>query len=533
MGGIMLFTRSFAINTLLVAIAAGALALSLQSIDAHAQELEHNIDRPGQDYRSFDLPAADPLLCQSACADESHCLAFTYVNPGVQGEGARCWLTYGVPEQVQSSGCVSGVSARETPAISAEGDSPPPAENADELWSLNASEHRGENGRRFSFSCPAIGAAPAASVWGTGTYTDDSSVCVAAVHAGIIAPATGGDVTIEMGGGQSSYTSTTQNGVTTSGYGSWDSSFTFVEAGGSDGDIGAGGGADEPAPQRPFPPAGESASATAQSCQGGAGTECSYGCAPGFPLGGSVWGTGIYTDDSSVCNAAVHAGAISHSEGGWVTVVIADGQEAYRGSTANGVTSQDYPSWGRSYTFAGAPAQSASGEDAEEQFLLAIERFLIEITPSAIEDAAVLRQHAECVNGALGSLSDERKQEIIAAEAERLRQLFSQIVTREIDEAVQACFGNLGAAESPDLDAQFAAAVQEMIMQAPATSRFDVETRRTLANCLVAAAANLAPASKQEVAEAELAAREQVLGMALVADATIEAAADVCFEPLR
>ena len=47
---------------------------------------------------------------------------------------------------------------------------------------------------------------------------------------------------------------------------------------------------------------------------------------------GSLWGTEIYTDDSSICTTAVHMGLISVEEGGAFVVTILDGQEAYTGS---------------------------------------------------------------------------------------------------------------------------------------------------------------------------------------------------------
>jgi len=77
--------------------------------------MEVNTDRPGLDYRSFDLPAADPNLCRNACAGEANCKAFTYVRLGVQGPNARCWLKSSVPNPVSSNCCVSGV--KTTPPI--------------------------------------------------------------------------------------------------------------------------------------------------------------------------------------------------------------------------------------------------------------------------------------------------------------------------------------------------------------------------------------------------------------------------------
>ena len=66
------------------------------------------------------------------------------------------------------------------------------------------------------------------SVWGTDLYSGDSSVCVAAVHAGVITP-DGGVVRVTGAPGEDSYESSTRNGVTTSAWDAWGTSFT-VEA---------------------------------------------------------------------------------------------------------------------------------------------------------------------------------------------------------------------------------------------------------------------------------------------------------------
>jgi len=63
------------------------------------------------DYRSFDLPSPDPQLCAAACESESQCMAFTFVQAGIQGANARCWLKSGVPEKTAATGCISGVKA--------------------------------------------------------------------------------------------------------------------------------------------------------------------------------------------------------------------------------------------------------------------------------------------------------------------------------------------------------------------------------------------------------------------------------------
>ena len=67
-------------------------------------------------------------------------------------------------------------------------------------------------------------------------------------------------------------------------------------------------------------------------------------------IGGSVWGTDVYTDDSSIAAAAVHAGLLQPDETGTIMVTVQSGRENYRGSARNGVASKDYLDWERSYT---------------------------------------------------------------------------------------------------------------------------------------------------------------------------------------
>ncbi len=65
---------------------------------------------------------------------------------------------------------------------------------------------------------------------------------------------------------------------------------------------------------------------------------------------GGVWGTDIYTDDSNLATAAVHAGVLENDETGVVKVTILPGEEEYQGTESNGVTSWDYGSWSGSYS---------------------------------------------------------------------------------------------------------------------------------------------------------------------------------------
>ncbi len=79
---------------------------------------------------------------------------------------------------------------------------------------------------------------------------------------------------------------------------------------------------------------------------------------------GGVWGTDVYTDDSSLGKAAVHAGVIRVGETRTVTVTILPGQSSYPGSTRNGETSSSWGAWGGSFSFAGTSGTAVAGVSA-------------------------------------------------------------------------------------------------------------------------------------------------------------------------
>ncbi len=76
--------------------------------------------------------------------------------------------------------------------------------------------------------------------------------------------------------------------------------------------------------------------------------------------GSAIWGTDVYTDDSSVARAAVHAGVVAAGQTKVVTVTILPGQASYPASTRNGVTSASWGAWSGSYSFAGAGSATAA-----------------------------------------------------------------------------------------------------------------------------------------------------------------------------
>jgi hypothetical protein len=64
---------------------------------------------------------------------------------------------------------------------------------------------------------------------------------------------------------------------------------------------------------------------------------------------GFIWGTGVYTSDSILAMAAVHAGVLKEGQKGYVKVTMLKGEDSYIGSTNNGVTSMAYRAYPSSY----------------------------------------------------------------------------------------------------------------------------------------------------------------------------------------
>jgi hypothetical protein len=80
------------------------------------------------------------------------------------------------------------------------------------------------------------------------------------------------------------------------------------------------------------------------------GERYAFRCPPGKPQPSRVVGSGPYTDDSSICSAAVHAGAIHAKDGGEVAIEIRPGETRYVGSDRNFIRSLAYDrAWSGSF----------------------------------------------------------------------------------------------------------------------------------------------------------------------------------------
>lgn len=218
-------------------------------------------------------------------------------------------------------------------------DSTNPVFPQDVTWGMGASKWQGYWGRRETLRCPAGG--PVEMAWGTDVYTDDSSVCSAAVHAGLISVPEGGVVTIEIRPDAGQYGGTTRNGLRTGDWMEpWNGAFIFVWGEGL---------------KSPEPAITATGTTQVDSWAGQVGRVLTFQCQGPFEIY-PFFGTDTYTDDSSVCSAAVHAGLIAPRTGGTVSIKLMQGVESFSASTRNGVTSYPSDGWkGQSFSFVPVP----------------------------------------------------------------------------------------------------------------------------------------------------------------------------------
>jgi hypothetical protein len=169
-----------------------------------------------------------------------------------------------------------------------------------------------------------------APVWGSDIYTDDSNICRAARHAGVI-PQGGGTVRVTPRGAQQSYVGAARNGIASQNYGAYEHSFS-VAASDAKSDVDLN--------QCPASFEAYRGRTDAFTCV----------CTAAQMAEGNVWGTDVYTDDSNICRAAAHAGAV-RGTGGSVTLRGVPPRQSYAGSTRNGVVSQNFGQFEGAYSF--------------------------------------------------------------------------------------------------------------------------------------------------------------------------------------
>jgi hypothetical protein len=99
----------------LARISAVAAVLAVAFLTVPARALEVDIDRPGFDYKVFDIDDTSPNLCEQACRKDRKCRAWTYVTPDFSGPKTsqkpkpKCRLKSGAAEARTDACCFSGV----------------------------------------------------------------------------------------------------------------------------------------------------------------------------------------------------------------------------------------------------------------------------------------------------------------------------------------------------------------------------------------------------------------------------------------
>jgi len=216
-------------------------------------------------------------------------------------------------------------------------------------WDTSAAGFKGESGQTYKFRCPSDGAA--AVIYGSDVYTDDSSICTAAVHAGLFTLERGGVVSIEIRPGRSTYGSTIRHGIKSVNFGQYGRSFVVLNADtfrhGSNKDRGGSTSeATDNEDRSDVTPIDWETSAG--GFKGEAGQTYKFRC-PSDGTAAVIYGNDIYTDDSSICTAAVHTGLITLRSGGVVTIEIRAGRSTYGSTTRHGIKSINFGEYGRSF----------------------------------------------------------------------------------------------------------------------------------------------------------------------------------------
>lgn len=184
----------------------------------------------------------------------------------------------------------------------------------------SAKGFRPQVGRVLTFVCPS-NLKPTREIWGTDVYLDESPICTAAVHAGVLTRGTTGQVTIVMGPRAESFQGKERNGVTSLAYGPWDSTYTFIKSG---------------------EPGQIDWNTTYDRVPDDFTSPVTVLCPPKGNADTYVWGTDVYRSSSGICAAAVHAGIITLDAGGRVTVTLQPKQDGFTGSLRNGVSSRNW-----------------------------------------------------------------------------------------------------------------------------------------------------------------------------------------------
>ena len=190
-------------------------------------------------------------------------------------------------------------------------------------------DYRGQDGASFLFYVTGNDNGPCFG-GEDNIYTDDTPLAVAAVHAGFMNANETKLVKVKVMAPRNNYPSINRNGIHSEQIDSSEGSYQLLP-----------------------PSSGEFANApTNMGAFIGKYDQIFVFRAVGGKEG-AIWGgkDGIYTTDSEIGTAAVHAGILKPGQTGLVRIKMLPGQSSYPESTRNGVTSHSFDAWEGSYQF--------------------------------------------------------------------------------------------------------------------------------------------------------------------------------------
>jgi len=132
--------------------------------------------------------------------------------------------------------------------------------------------------------------------------------------------------------------------------------------------------------------------------------ECPGGC-PTYSIP-KVWGTDVYTGESEICSAAIHAGYLTLVSGGPVTFQILDGQNSYLGTERNLVVSKSHGFYDSSFKFVGNKEACEYGWTPYRSVCF----MLVTGAPKTWEGAV---ESCRSMGGDLASIEDDTFQEVV------------------------------------------------------------------------------------------------------------------------
>ena len=201
------------------------------------------------------------------------------------------------------------------------------------LWAQDTptdmSEYRGQNDKSFLFYVTGDGEG---QCWGgeDNIYTDVSSLATAAVHAGLVKANQTKLIKVKVLPAKDSYPSINRNDIVSDEADSSEGSFQLLP-----------------------PSIDEFANAPTNMSAFTGKYDIIFIFRVTGSKEGAIWGgkDGVYTTDSEIATAAVHAGVLKLGQTGLVRIKMLPGRSSYPEFTSNGITSHGFDEWDGSYQF--------------------------------------------------------------------------------------------------------------------------------------------------------------------------------------